>query len=60
VAPAGRLDRWLGSGTGELMRRSLGLRFRHRSAGSEWPHTNSAGADDGDLLAAAGRLDHHG
>ncbi len=59
-APAGRLDRWLGSGGGERVRRVLGLRFRHGSAGSEWPHTGSAGADDGALLAAAGRLDHHG
>ncbi|KEF42972.1 MAG: hypothetical protein ER33_03640 [Cyanobium sp. CACIAM 14] len=60
--PAGRLDRWLGSGRGEDLRRLLGLRFRHGSAGSEWPHSdsNSGAAGEGDLLAAATRLDAHG
>jgi glycosyltransferase involved in cell wall biosynthesis len=67
-APAGRLDRWLGPRRGEDLRRLLGLRFRHGSAGSEWPHSGGDGAGDGagsgapaeDLLAAAARLDASG
>ncbi|AFY28381.1 glycosyltransferase family 4 protein [Cyanobium gracile] len=67
-APAGRLDRWLGRQRGEDLRRLLGLRFRHGSAGSEWPHSGGDGAVDvagtgaqaEDLLAAAARLDAPG
>lgn len=40
VTPAGRLDRWLGTGVGESVRRVLGIRFAHASAGGEWPHVN--------------------
>ncbi len=59
-APAGRLDRWLGRRRGEDLRRLLGQRFHHRSAGSEWPHSGGASdrAAEAALLAAAGRLDH--
>ncbi|PSB37998.1 glycosyltransferase family 4 protein [Aphanothece minutissima] len=70
-APAGRLDRWLGRQRGEDLRRLLGLRFRHGSPGSEWPHAGGDGAGGaGDaagtgaqaehLLAAAARLDAPG
>ncbi|MCT0208528.1 glycosyltransferase family 4 protein [Synechococcus sp. CS-1332] len=61
-APAGRLDRWLGRRRGEDLRQLLGQRFRHGSAGSEWPHSGGEadGAVEADLLAAAGRLDHPG
>ncbi|MEA5391631.1 glycosyltransferase family 4 protein [Cyanobium gracile UHCC 0139] len=67
-APAGRLDRWLGRRRGEDLRRLLGLRFRHGSAGSEWPHSGGdgaghaagTGANAEDLLAAAARLDAPG
>jgi glycosyltransferase involved in cell wall biosynthesis len=72
-APAGRLDRWLGPRRGEDLRRLLGLRFRHGSAGSEWPHSggdgadgaSAAGTDDAagaatDLLLGAARLDAPG
>lgn len=61
-APAGRLDRWLGHRRGEDLRRLLGQRFRHGSAGSEWPHSAGSGdaAAEAELLAAAGRLDHPG
>jgi glycosyltransferase involved in cell wall biosynthesis len=38
---SGRLDRLLGSALGESTRRLLGFRFRHESAGGEWPHTYS-------------------
>ncbi|MGB5708323.1 MAG: glycosyltransferase family 4 protein [Arenicellales bacterium] len=34
----GRLDRWLGASKGEKLRRVLGRTWKHRSAGSEWPH----------------------
>jgi glycosyltransferase involved in cell wall biosynthesis len=61
-APAGRLDRWLGQRRGEDLRQLLGQRFRHGSAGSEWPHSGGAGdgAAEAELLAAAGLLDHPG
>ena len=57
--PAGRLDRWLGQRRGADLRRLLGQRFRHGSAGSEWPHSGGEGdgAAEAELLAAAGRLD---
>jgi hypothetical protein len=59
---AGRLDRWLGQRRGEDLRQLLGQRFRHGSAGSEWPHSSGDGdrAAEAALLAAAGRLDHPG
>ncbi len=64
-AAAGRLDRWLGRQRGEDLRRLLGLRFRHGSAGSEWPHSGSdedtaAAGPEAGLLAAAARLDAPG
>lgn len=61
-APAGRLDRWLGGRRGEDLRQLLGQRFRHGSAGSEWPHSGGEGdgTAEADLLAAASRLDHPG
>ncbi len=71
-APAGRLDRWLGRRRGDGLRRLLGLRFRHGSAGSEWPHsggeraggaTGAGGAAEDlleDLLTEAARLDDPG
>ena len=39
VKSAGRLDRYLGAGTAETLRRLLGLRFRHTEPGGEWPHS---------------------
>ena len=40
--PAGRLDRWVGTGPAETLRRLTGRRFRHTQAGGEWPHTLAA------------------
>ncbi len=61
-APAGRLDCWLGRRRGEDLRQLLGQRFRHSSAGSEWPHSGGEadGAAEEALLAMAGRVDHSG
>jgi glycosyltransferase involved in cell wall biosynthesis len=39
---AGRLDRWLGPGPGETVRRLLKRRFHHNDPGGEWPHARSA------------------
>lgn len=39
ISPSGRLDRLLGAGRAESVRRLFGLHFRHFSPGSEWPHT---------------------
>jgi hypothetical protein len=38
VPAAGRLDRLLGTGMAEAMRRALGVSFRHADPGGEWPH----------------------
>lgn len=40
VPPAGRLDRWLGTGLGEHVRRLSGRAHRHGDAGGEWPHVS--------------------
>ena len=56
-APAGRLDRWLGVGLAETVRHTLGIRFAHREAGGEWPHTAAVGGDEASLLARAEHLD---
>ena len=58
--PAGRLDRWLGRRRAEDLRRLLGVRFRHGSAGSEWPHSSGAAVAAGDLLELAARLEPTG
>lgn len=39
VEPRGRLDRYLGTNAAESVRRFLGIRFTHDSAGGEWPHS---------------------
>ena len=57
VAPAGQLDLWLGTGLGESVRRVLGIRFAHASAGGEWPHTAAFGSDEAAFLKTAVRLD---
>ncbi len=50
---SGRLDRYLGIGAAESLRRFLGLRFRHSEPGGEWPHSYGADNDQhfGRLLA---------
>ncbi len=55
--PAGRLDRALGVAWAETLRRWLGWRFAHASAGGEWPHTHSRGVSETDLLTRAAQLD---
>ena len=56
--PAGRLDRMLGVSAGETIRRVLGVRYRHASAGGEWPHTSFTGkVDEAAALRRAGELD---
>ncbi len=57
VPPAGRLDRWLGPGLGERVRRAIGCRFPHTSPGSEWPHTYSGAAGGGTFERWARSLD---
>jgi glycosyltransferase involved in cell wall biosynthesis len=58
-AANGRVDRWLGVSRAEHLRRFLGLSFRHRSAGSEWPHSMHGAADNGRLLAKATEIETH-
>jgi glycosyltransferase involved in cell wall biosynthesis len=38
LAPAGRLERWLGPRAGERLSSLLGRAYRHREPGGEWPH----------------------
>jgi len=57
IAAAGGLDRRLGPVMAERLRRLLGRGFRHREAGSEWPHSGHASGDDASLLELAGALD---
>jgi len=57
IAAAGGLDRRLGPETAERLRRLLRRRFRHREAGSEWPHSGHASGDDASLLELAGAHD---
>jgi glycosyltransferase involved in cell wall biosynthesis len=57
IAPAGRLDRWLGVEGAETLRRALGARIPTRSAGEEWPHTGGGGLPAEEFLARLARLD---
>lgn len=53
----GRLDRWLGSGRAETLRRALGRAYLHTEPGGEWPHTLATKAAEAALLAKAASLD---
>lgn len=56
--PAGRLDRLLGVGRAEQLRRIFGLGFQHQSAGGEWPHSYGARTkEDPAFWALARKLD---
>ena len=57
IAAAGGLDRRFGPETAERFRRLLRRRFRHREAGSEWPHSGHSSGDDASLLKLAGTID---
>lgn len=58
IEPAGRLDRLLGVGTGERLRRLLGKSYIHAEPGGEWPHSyGSTRAEDTAFWAAARALD---
>ncbi len=59
LAPAGRLERLIGVGAAESVRRLLGVRFQHSSPGGEWPHTAHGDSDEQTLLELAAVLDHH-
>jgi len=46
-APAsGRLDRWLGTRRAESVRQMVGLKYPHREAGGEWPHSYGSNANE--------------
>jgi glycosyltransferase involved in cell wall biosynthesis len=59
TAPSGRLDRWLGVTRAESLRRFLGFKFHHLSAGSEWPHSLHESGDNVRLLSLAARIEAH-
>jgi glycosyltransferase involved in cell wall biosynthesis len=54
--PTGRLDRILGAGGGEVVRRLLRRRFEHAGPGAEWPHSYGR-RDDTAFLDRATYLD---
>ena len=56
---SGRLERLLGAGPAESLRRRLGVRFQHISPGGEWPHTAHGGTDEQVLLRLAAQADVH-
>lgn len=58
--PSGRLDRWIGPGRAEDLRQLLGIRFRHRTPGGEWPHTEHTGEDEAALLVRAAAIEADG
>jgi len=39
IAPAGKLDKLLGTSLGEYVRSGMGISYRHTTAGGEWPHS---------------------
>jgi len=57
IAPAGRLDRWLGVGLAERIRRGLRLPVPTTSSGEEWPHTEGGGLDRRELMSWLAALD---
>lgn len=59
TAPSGRLDRWLGVTRAEYLRRFLGFKFHHLSAGSEWPHSMHESGDNGRLLSLGASIEAH-
>src|SRR5690606_9597551 len=38
-APEGRLSKWFGNRTAEYIRATLGIQYKHKSPGGEWPHS---------------------
>jgi glycosyltransferase involved in cell wall biosynthesis len=58
--PSGRLDRWIGPGLAEDLRQLMGIRFRHRTPGGEWPHTDRTGEDEEALLVRAAAIEADG
>lgn len=53
VAPSGRLDRALGVRLAESLRQLARTEFRHKSPGSEWPHSHSGASTSEEFLARA-------
>jgi hypothetical protein len=55
----GRLDSFLGTGAGELIRRYLGRKGYCRDPGSEWPHSSYGKTNSQALLKYAQSLDQN-
>lgn len=56
-ASSGRLDRLVGTAAAESVRKVLGIRYLHTSAGGEWPHAFSSRENESLLLERAKLLD---
>ncbi|MBD2187095.1 glycosyltransferase family 4 protein [Pseudanabaena mucicola] len=48
--PSGKLDRLLGNRLAETVRKFLGIRFEHQSAGGEWPHSYGKNANEEEFI----------
>lgn len=57
--PMGRLDRLLGTSIAETVRRLAKVRFSHRSAGAEWPHSHSSASSDEQFLRRLADMELH-
>lgn len=57
LPPAGRLDRLLGPGLAEIVRRRLGRSYPHAEPGGEWPHTAINRVDGVTLQELASLID---
>ena len=58
IRPSGLFDSLLGASMSESFREILSLRFNHRDAGGEWPHTYSEKAqDDGNFWRVTQELE---
>ena len=57
VPRQGRLDHIFGVSVAERLRQLLGIRFRHTSAGGEWPHSYGSAPSDQRFFSQIGKLD---
>ena len=47
---SGKLDRLLGTRLAETVRKLLGIRFQHQSAGGEWPHSYGTNINEEEFI----------
>ncbi|MTJ50315.1 glycosyltransferase family 4 protein [Dolichospermum sp. UHCC 0259] len=55
---SGKLDRLLGTKLAETVRKFLGIRFEHQSAGGEWPHSYGTNANEEEFIKRLQNLEN--